>query len=59
MTKGEINRVIDSVIHPLFRKSKAFIIVDGIAHAINEKNPVESTIKFARYNLKYLIDDKK
>ena len=59
MRKGEINRLIDSIVHPLFRKSKVFVLVDGIAHGIIEQNPKESTKKFIRYNLKHLIGGKK
>lgn len=58
MTKGNVNKLIDLAIHPLFRKSKAFVIVDGVAHALNERNPKESAIKFVRYNLRYLLEDK-
>jgi len=55
MTKGELNKIIDSVVHPLFRKSKAFVIIDGVAHALIEQNPKESAIKFVKYNLIHLI----
>lgn len=55
MRKGEVNRLIDAALHPLFRKSKSFIILDGVAHAVNEQNPKESAVKFIKYNLKELI----
>jgi hypothetical protein len=54
-TEGELNRIIDSLLHPLFRKSKVFVIIDGLAHAIVERNPKKSAKKFIRYNLKELL----
>jgi len=59
MRKGEINKLIDSIVHPFFRKSKAFVLADGIAHALVEQNPKESAKKFIRYNLKHLIKENK
>lgn len=55
LTKGEVNKLIDAVVHPLFRKSKAFIIVDGVAHTIVEQNTKVSIRKFIKYDLEELI----
>ena len=49
------NRIIDNMLHPLFRKDKVFVIIDGILHFMVEQNPSVSTKKFLRYSLKYLI----
>ena len=55
-SKGEINAIIDSIFHPLMRKHKFFVFVDGVLHALNEQNPGKSLEKFIRYNLKYLLE---
>lgn len=55
MKESELNRLVDAVFHPFFKKHKAVIIADGIAHAIVEKNPKKSAVKFLRYSLKELL----
>jgi hypothetical protein len=35
-TVGEINRLIDVLIHPLAEKDTSFILLDGVLHALNE-----------------------
>lgn len=50
-TKGELNKFIDSVCHPLCKSQKGFILVDGLLHALVEQNPPESVKKFIKYNL--------
>jgi hypothetical protein len=54
-TVGEINKLIDGLIHPLAEKDRAFILVDGVIHALNERNPPESLRKFMKYNLPEII----
>ena len=56
-TKGELNQVIDSLIHPLAKKDPRFILLDGIFHAIIEENPTESIMKFLRYNAPILFKE--
>ena len=54
-----INLMIDSMIHPIARKTKdpAWWIIDGLLHFINEYDlPPEKRIeKFIRYNLPPLL----
>ena len=54
-TKGDINKIIDSVMHPLARQHPFFEFIDGLLHALNERNPEESVAKFIRYNLPKLL----
>jgi len=54
-SKGEINRLIDSLLHPLFNLNPAFNIVDTILHSFVEQNPPESALKFLRYNMPLII----
>ena len=59
-TKGQLNKLIDVLVHPLFREHGAgAVIADGILHSIVEGDVEESVIKFVRYNAKYLIKSPK
>jgi hypothetical protein len=55
-SKGEINRLIDSVPHPLFDRSSAFMVVDSLLHSLVEQNPKETVGKSARYTLPKIIE---
>jgi hypothetical protein len=35
---GELNRLIDSLVHPYFAKNESFRVLDGVLHAIIEQN---------------------
>ncbi len=54
-TKAQRNAIIDELVHPLADQHWSFILVDGFLHAINEDNPVESFVKFAKFNLPELV----
>ena len=54
-TKGELNKLIDSLCHPLFKVDKGFIILDEFLHALIEQNPPLTIRKFIRHNLPKLI----
>jgi hypothetical protein len=54
-TKGELNKLVDSALHPLFEDSPIFIAVDEAAHALIEQDLRESVLKFIRYSLPTLI----
>lgn len=54
-TDGEVNRLIDALLHPLLRLDAGFLIVDGIAHGLVERDPAKSFVKFIRYNLPGLV----
>ena len=56
-SKGELNRLIDSLLHPLIDRNPAFIITDTILHGLVEQNPSETVVKFLRYNLPKIIKD--
>lgn len=55
-TKGELNRLIDSLCHPLSKTDKGFVLVDGLLHAMVEKDPPTTVKKFIRYNLPKILD---
>lgn len=57
-TKGEVNRLIDGVLHPLMRgELKApLVVLDALAHAMVEQDPKRSFRSFARYGLPKLLE---
>jgi len=56
-SKGELNRLIDGLLHPLFDMNPAFSLVDAILHGFVEQNPSETAFKFLRYNLPKIIGE--
>jgi len=54
-TKGELNKLIDSLCHPLFKTNEGYVLVDGLLHGIVEQNPPLTIRKFMEYNLPKLI----
>ena len=53
--RGDLNRLIDSIFHPLYRKNELFRILDGLVHGVVEKDPVTSGKKLLQYNFPDLI----
>ena len=53
--KGELNRLVDNLIHPYFKEYPALIIVDSLLHAMVEQDPDMSLRKFVRYNIPILL----
>jgi len=54
-SKAELNKLIDSVIHPLAKEDPSLLILDGFLHSLVEQNPPLSVRKFLRYNLPRLV----
>jgi hypothetical protein len=54
-SRSEKNMIIDSLVHPLADEHWSFVIVDGALHALNEEDPIQSLIKFLRYNAPELL----
>lgn len=52
-----LNREIDRLLHPLARESKAFVVVDTLAHVAVEQADalVESVYRAIRYNAERLL----
>lgn len=55
VTKGEVNRLIDAILHRRFSENVGFILLDGLLHAVVERSPEESVRKFVRYNVPALV----
>jgi hypothetical protein len=54
-TKGELNRLVDSVCHPFFDENPGFFILDGFLHVMVERNPSLSVRKFLIHNLPLFV----
>jgi len=46
--------IIDSVVHPLAGDHWSFIL-DGVLHALNEEDPIQSFIKVLKYDAPELL----
>ena len=55
-TKGELNQIIDALIHPLAKTDASYIVLDTILHGIVEQNPSTTIRKFIKYNLPKIVD---
>jgi len=55
VTLGQVNRSIDQVLHPHFRRGPLPVIIDSLAHALVEGDPPKSLEKFFRYNFSPLL----
>jgi len=54
-SRYEKNAIIDSLVHPLADEHWSFVIVDGVLHALNEEDPIQSLFKFLKYNAPELL----
>jgi hypothetical protein len=50
-SKGEKNKIVDSLLHPFYRRSQLIRVVDGVIHGLIEQDTKSSAKKFVRYNL--------
>ena len=55
--EGELNQLVDSLVHPHYRVHKGFLILDALAHAVVEQNPKKSLKKFLKYNSAELAEE--
>ena len=53
--RGELNRLIDRLLHPHFRDYPALILLDGVLHAMVEQDLNVTIRKFVRYNLPKIL----
>lgn len=58
ITTGQLNKVIDVFVHPLFKKDEKYIWFDGFLHGLIEQDPQVSLKKFVKYNLPKLVKRK-
>jgi hypothetical protein len=54
-SRGELNRMIDSVVHPIAKYDVRGWVLDSVLHGVVEQD-LESTVKkFLRYNVPKII----
>jgi hypothetical protein len=53
--KGQLNRLVDDLIHPFFEENKNLIWIDGILHGLVEQNPRLTMEKFVKYSVPQLM----
>jgi hypothetical protein len=58
LTRGDVNRLIDSMLHPFMKGEQKVpvMVLDALAHAMVEQNPRESMVKFIRYTAPKLLE---
>jgi len=56
-SKGELNRLIDDLIHPLYDRNPELMVVDVVLHGLLEQNPPETVLKFIRYSLPRVVKE--
>ncbi|MGA2573242.1 MAG: hypothetical protein ABSF36_03400 [Candidatus Methanomethylicaceae archaeon] len=56
-SKGELNLMIDSILHPLATgdSAVAILLLDGLLHSAVEQDPGQSIQKFIRYSLPLIV----
>ena len=55
ITKGDLNRGVDTALHRHFKDDPVFILVDSALHFMIEGNPSESFEKLLKYNVKPIL----
>ncbi len=56
-SKGELNYLIDDLLHPLYATNEGFVLVEGVLHGLVELNPPKSARKFLKYNLPTIVKE--
>jgi hypothetical protein len=54
-TRGQVNKAIDAVVHPIAEVYPEAEVLDTLLHVANEENPRESLQKWLKYSLPKLI----
>jgi hypothetical protein len=56
-SKGQLNRIVDTLAHPYFKRYPAMILVDGAVHALIERDVRTSILKFVKYNAPLIVKE--
>ncbi len=57
-SKGELDRLIDELVHPLSDRNHELMIVDAMLHGLVEQNPPETVVKYIHYSLPKIIRER-
>jgi hypothetical protein len=52
---GQVNRLIDDLVHPFYENSQWVRFADGVLHGLVEQNPKVSIEKFVKYNMPRIL----
>jgi hypothetical protein len=55
-TEGELNKLIDSFLHPIARQDPYFWVADTLLHAMIEQDPGVTVDKFVRYTVPKILE---
>lgn len=55
-TKGQLNKLVDSLCHPFCENDARFILLDSLLHALIEQDPKVTLTKFVKYNVPKLVE---
>ena len=55
-TEGEVNKLIDSFLHPIARQDPYYWVVDVVLHGLVEQDPGVTLGKFVRYSLPKILE---
>lgn len=55
-SEGDVNKIIDDAFHPLAKEDLRYWFADGVAHFLNEQDPIESLEKFIHYNVPHIVE---
>lgn len=55
LSKGDLNRIVDSILHPLAKKDSRYVWLDAAFHGLVEQNVSETMRKFCIYTLPNLM----
>jgi hypothetical protein len=54
-TLGEVNKIIDAFVHPFANEESSFLVLDGVIHALAERDIQVSARKFIKYDLPEIL----
>jgi len=54
-TDGELNKIVDGLVHPKARKDLSYWAWDALLHGIIEQDPEVTVEKFIEYNIPEII----
>ena len=56
-TRGQLNRLVDDLIHPFFKEDPSFVLVDGLLHGVVENDLPLTVKKFIKYDFPKLLKE--
>lgn len=57
LSKGQLNKIVDTLAHPYFEEYPVLILIDGAVHGLIERNVRTSIRKFVKYNAPLILKE--